>query len=110
VPRVRLPARSAGLDRLRSPHPGAAQVAWTILGDAMQLRIPTVLAFTVLGTAAAVTTASCGGDAKPTIDAGSCTVVCVYQSTDNGHCPFPTCATGSDHDQCPSGCIPEPVV
>jgi hypothetical protein len=75
----------------------------------MRLRIPAVLAFTVLGTAAAVTASSCGDDGKPTADAGSSCRPCIYEGSDNGNCPFPTCATGSNHDQCPAGCIPEPV-
>jgi len=73
------------------------------------LRIPAVLAFTVLGAAAVASTGSCGEDKpKPKVDAATC-VHCVYQSADNGNCPFPTCATGSNHDVCPEGCIPEPV-
>jgi hypothetical protein len=75
---------------------------------AKPLRIPAVLAFTVLGAAAGATAASCG-DTRPPVDAGTTCVHCVYQVTDNGNCPFPTCATGSNHDQCPAGCIPEPV-
>jgi len=71
------------------------------------LRIPAVLAFTFLGAAAAASTESCG-PGKPTVDASTC-VICVYQTVDNGNCPFPTCATGSNHDVCPAGCIPEPV-
>jgi hypothetical protein len=74
---------------------------------AQPLRIPTVLAFTVLGAGlAAVAAASCG-DGKPTPDAGC--VLCVYESADTGNCPFPTCATGSQHNVCPAGCIPQPV-
>lgn len=72
------------------------------------LRIPAVLAFTVLGAAAAASTGSCG-DSKPApADAATCRY-CVYQTVDNGNCPFPTCATGDDHDMCPAGCIPAPV-
>jgi hypothetical protein len=71
------------------------------------LRIPTVLAFTVLGVAAAAASGSCG-EGKPTVDAATC-VHCVYQSTDNGNCPFPTCATGEHQDVCPAGCIPQPL-
>ena len=75
---------------------------------ASPLRIPAVLAFTVVGTTLGTVAASCG-DHKPTVDAGAVCVHCVYQSVDNGNCPFPTCATGSNHDQCPPGCIPEPM-
>jgi hypothetical protein len=76
------------------------------------LRIPAVLAFTVLGAAVAASAGSCG-DGTPTLDAATgdaahC-VYCVYQSTDNGNCPFPTCATGEHQDVCPAGCIPQPV-
>lgn len=71
------------------------------------LRIPAVLAFTVLGAAAAASAGSCG-DGKPTVDAATC-VYCVYQSTDNGNCPFPTCATGEHQNICPAGCIPQPL-
>jgi hypothetical protein len=68
-----------------------------------RLRIPAVLAFTVLSVAGA----SCGEE-QPGPDA-ACRV-CVYQGPDNGNCPFPTCATGSNRDQCPPGCIPMPIV
>jgi hypothetical protein len=71
------------------------------------LRIPAALAFTLLGTAVA---ASCGKDAVPppvVVDAAC--VPCVYQATDNGNCPPPTCATGPENDVCPEGCIPAPV-
>lgn len=71
------------------------------------LRIPVVLAFTVLAAAVAASTGSCGED-KPTVDAATC-VYCVYQTVDNGNCPFPTCATGDGQDVCPEGCIPQPV-
>jgi hypothetical protein len=71
-----------------------------------QLRIPTVLVFTVLSAGVAASAASCE-DGKPTADAGC--VLCVYESADTGNCPFPTCATGSQHDVCPAGCIPQPV-
>jgi hypothetical protein len=37
-------------------------------------------------------------------------IFCVYEGSDNGNCPFPTCATGSNLDECPAGCIPEPIV
>jgi hypothetical protein len=72
------------------------------------LRIPAVLAFTVLGAGAAASAGSCGGGSTPTVDANSC-VLCVYQTVDNGNCPFPTCATGPNHDVCPAGCIIQPV-
>jgi hypothetical protein len=72
------------------------------------LRIPAVLAFTVLGAGAAASAGSCGSNSPPTVDAGSCRI-CVYETSDNGNCPFPTCATGSNHDVCPPGCIVQPV-
>ena len=92
----------------RSDEPATCCLA----GDAMSqpLRIPAVLVFSVLGVTAAVTAASCGGkDTKPTIDAAATCVPCVYAGSDNGNCPPPTCATGSNHDVCPDGCIPAPV-
>jgi len=71
------------------------------------LRIPAVLAFTVVGAAAVASGASCG-DTKPVADARC--VYCIYQGSDNGNCPPPTCATGSNQDVCPAGCVPEPIV
>lgn len=70
------------------------------------LRIPAVLAFTVVGVAAGMSASSCGSD-PPTADA-ACRY-CVYETVDNGNCPFPTCATGRQQDQCPPGCIPAPI-
>jgi hypothetical protein len=69
------------------------------------LKLPTALAFTVLGAAVA---ASCGKDAVPPVVDASC-VPCVYEGSDNGNCPPTTCATGPDSDVCPQGCIPAPV-
>jgi hypothetical protein len=74
-----------------------------------QLRAPAVLAFAVVGATTAALVLSCA-DSAPKPDAAiSCVVYCVYQSVDNGNCPFPTCATGTDHDTCPQGCVPAPV-
>ena len=70
------------------------------------LRIPAALAFTVLGVAAAGATATSCGDPAPPVDAAC--VYCVYETLDNGNCPFPTCATGDEQDTCPEGCIPQP--
>jgi len=71
------------------------------------LRIPLAIAFVAtVAAAAAVTSVSCGDDGQT----AQCEVFCVYSGSDNGNCPFPTCATGSNLDVCPSGCIPEPVV
>jgi len=73
-----------------------------------QLRIPIALAFVAVTTASAAT---CGGGESPPFDANAnCQVFCVYEGSDTGNCPFPTCATGSNLDQCPAGCIPEPIV
>ena len=75
------------------------------------LRIPAVLAFTVVGAAAVASGASCGKDAPPSppvVDAAC--VPCIYEAQDNGNCPPPTCATGSNQDVCPAGCVPEPIV
>jgi len=75
------------------------------------LRIPAVLAVAVLtaaGTAALVTSASCGDDTSPT-----CEVLCVPAGSGTGAaCQGPDypCATGSNLDQCPAGCVPEPLV
>jgi hypothetical protein len=74
------------------------------------LRIPLALSVVMMTGVTAATTIHCGDDAAPTADASTnCTVFCVYEQTDNGNCPFPTCATGPQLDQCPSGCIPEPI-
>jgi len=72
-----------------------------------RLRLPTALAFTVgvVGVVAAVV--SCGKTAPPVADA-ACNL-CVYESVDNGNCPYPTCATGSQADLCPNGCILQPI-
>jgi hypothetical protein len=94
-------------DRLRCTDPGAARRAMRY-GAAMALRIPAVLAFTVVGAAAGVTAVSCGGSA-PAPDAMSCPVVCVAQGSGSNGCTPPTCATGSNHDMCPAGCVPEPI-
>ncbi len=76
-----------------------------VASKSMKLRIPTVLAFTVTATIA------CDGGGKHPDAQGPCNgqPVCVYSSVDNGNCPFPTCATGSNFDVCPEGCIPEPL-
>ena len=71
-----------------------------------QLRIPAVLASTVIGVTAVL---ACDDHGKHPDASASCQVFCVYQSVDNGNCPFPTCATGSNMDGCPQGCIPEPI-
>jgi hypothetical protein len=78
-------------------------------GPAMSLRIPAVLAFTVVGAAAAgVTAGSCGGGA-PAPDAMVCPVVCVAQGSGSNACTPPTCAAGPNHDMCPAGCTPQPI-
>lgn len=71
------------------------------------LRIPAVLAFTVIGGVAGA--AGCG-DSKPPADAMVCSVRCVPQGTGSNGCTPPTCAAGSNHDICPQGCVPEPIV
>jgi hypothetical protein len=82
---------------------------------AMALRIPAVLASTVLGVvgvaavgAAGVAAVSCGGSA-PAPDAMVCPVVCVAQGSGSNGCTPPTCATGNNHDMCPAGCVPQPI-
>ena len=75
----------------------------------MPLRIPAALAFTVVGAAASVAALGCG-DEKPKLDASTCEVLCIPGSSGTGsNCPPPTCATGSNHDMCPAGCIPQPI-
>lgn len=81
-------------------------------GHAMSLRIPAVLASTVLGvvgaTAAGVSAVSCGGN-TPAPDAMVCPVACVPQGSGSNACTPPTCATGPNHDMCPMGCTPQPI-
>jgi hypothetical protein len=73
-----------------------------------RLRIPAVLAVIVVagGVTAAALTTSCGDD-PPRPDA-TCEQYCI-DTTGSGNCPFPTCATGPSHDQCPPGCEVEIV-
>jgi len=82
-------------------------------GAAMALRIPAVLASTVLGvvggTAVGAAALSCGGGRAPAPDAMSCPVICVPQGAGSNGCTPPTCATGPNHDGCPMGCAPEPI-
>ncbi|TMQ15861.1 MAG: hypothetical protein E6J90_24765 [Deltaproteobacteria bacterium] len=79
----------------------------------MSLRIPAALAFTVVGAAAvgaAVAAGSCDAG-QPRHDATTCQVLCIPQGGGSSSaCPLPTCATGSNHDMCPPGCVPEPIV
>ena len=75
----------------------------------MPLRIPAVLAFTVVGTAAAAGLASCGGGSPPPPDAMACLVRCVPTGVGSNSCTPPTCATGPNHDVCPMGCTTEPI-
>jgi hypothetical protein len=77
-------------------------------GRAMPLRIPAVLAFTVVGVAAAVG-AGCG-NGTPAPDAMACSVICVPQGSGSNGCTPAVCASGSNHDVCPAGCVPEPIV
>jgi hypothetical protein len=79
-------------------------------GAAMSLRIPAVLAFTVVGGAAVAAGAlSCGGGSAPAPDAMSCPVRCIPTGAGSNACTPPTCATGPNHDVCPPGCMPEPI-
>lgn len=74
------------------------------------LRIPAVLAFTIVGgVVAAAGSAGCDGG-KPGGDAGACSVVCVPQGSGSNGCTPAVCATGANHDMCPPGCVPEPIV
>jgi hypothetical protein len=76
------------------------------------LKIPAVLAVAVLTGAAAATlvsTSSCTDDDEP----DTCFVRCFPDGMGGGaNCRAPDypCATGSNMDQCPSGCVPEPLV
>lgn len=69
------------------------------------LRIPTVLAYTVLG-AGIATAAGCGGG-KPAADA-TCVFCVPIEGSTTSACTTPTCATGKDQDICPEGCEPQP--
>jgi hypothetical protein len=77
-------------------------------GAGMALRIPAVLAFTVVGATAAAAL-SCGGNGAPAPDAMVCPVVCVAHGSGSNGCTPPTCATGSNHDMCPAGCVAVPI-
>jgi hypothetical protein len=74
-----------------------------------RLRIPTVLAFTVIGGAVAASAGSCSSG-KPGVDAGVCSVICVPQGSGSNGCTPAVCASGVNHDVCPPGCVPEPIV
>jgi hypothetical protein len=76
-------------------------------GVAMALRIPAVLAFTVVGATAAAL--SCGGTGAPPPDAMLCSVQCIPTDAGSNGCTPPTCATGPNHDVCPVGCKPDPI-
>lgn len=80
-------------------------------GAAMSLRIPAVLAFTVVGaTAAGVAAVSCGGSSAPPPDAMMlCAVQCIPSGAGSNGCTPPTCASGPNHDVCPMGCTPDPI-
>jgi hypothetical protein len=77
-------------------------------GAAMALRIPAVLAFTVVGAAAGAIALSCGGS-TPSPDAMTCPVRCIPTGAGSNACTPPTCASGPNHDVCPTGCMPEPI-
>jgi len=75
------------------------------------LRIPAVLAFTVAGGMVGGAAAIIGCDhGKPVADAGACSVICVPQGSGSNGCTPATCAQGANHDVCPAGCVPEPIV
>jgi len=82
-------------------------------GAAVSLRIPAVLASTVVGVvgAAAGATAalSCHGTGSPPPDAMLCSVPCIPSGVGSNGCTPPTCATGPNHDVCPMGCTPDPI-
>ena len=79
----------------------------------MSLRIPAVLAFTVLGVvgaaAAGAIATSCGDGSGPPDAAVACPVLCVPTGVGSNACTPPTCATGPNLDMCPTGCRPDPI-
>ena len=77
----------------------------------MPLRIPPVLAFTVVGGAAVAAAVLAGcGSGTPGPDAMACSVICVPQGSGSTGCTPAVCAGGATHDVCPAGCVPEPIV
>ena len=81
---------------------------------AMSLRIPAVLASTVVGVvgaaAGAAAALSCHGTGAPPPDAMVlCSVQCIPSGVGSNGCTPPTCATGPNHDVCPMGCTPDPI-
>ena len=76
-----------------------------------KLDLPAVLVVTALSGAAtaAMVTSACGGDDEPP----ACDVYCTPEGGPGtgSNCMGPDfpCATGPNLDQCPAGCIPEPV-
>ncbi|HEX3475642.1 MAG TPA: hypothetical protein VHT91_11500 [Kofleriaceae bacterium] len=75
----------------------------------MPLRIPAVLAFTVIGAAAGAAALSCHGTGVPPTDAMLCSVQCIPSGPGSNACTPPICATGPNHDVCPTGCTPDPI-
>jgi hypothetical protein len=79
-----------------------------------RLRIPQVLAFTVLAASSIAGIAiACGGGQSPPTEAGpvidviesTCDAFCIPDGTDAGVCPEPAfCADGAGN--CPAGCTP----
>ncbi|HET7500435.1 MAG TPA: hypothetical protein VFK02_05505 [Kofleriaceae bacterium] len=68
------------------------------------LRIPAVLACTVLG--AGIAAAGCG-KATPKPDA-ACVFCVPIEGSTTANCTTPICATGEHQDICPEGCEPQP--
>jgi hypothetical protein len=104
-------AATHGADRLHGADPGGARRTMRY-GVAMALRIPAVLAFTVVGATAAgaAVALSCGGRGAPPPDAATnCLVYCIPTDAGSNGCTPPTCATGPNHDVCPMGCRPDPI-
>jgi hypothetical protein len=75
------------------------------------LRIPLVLSVATVALSVAASI-DCGHGKGGTVDANqNCQVQCFPSGMGSGsaNCPFPTCATGSNLDQCPADCVPEPI-
>jgi hypothetical protein len=72
-----------------------------------KLHLPAVLSVVVLTAAATAALTSCDddNDPPPMADAAMCQAYCFPTSGPaEANCPFPTCATGPNVDQCPTGC------
>jgi hypothetical protein len=76
----------------------------------MKLRIPTVLAVTLLSGGVAAAVVACEGgsspaDAPPMSD-GGCALYCIPDGTDAGVCPENPLQCATPEGNCPAGCTP----